>query len=270
MSLDPIRTLIVDDEPTARAAIRSLLADDPELEVVGECNDGGSAVREIGQANPELVFLDVQMPGMDGFRVLERIEEPDRLVVIFVTAYDQYALEAFDVNAVDYLLKPFSDERFRTALSRAKREVVQRRLGLASDRLLNLLESLGRGTTGPVEGTPAGPPNYTRRLVIKTGGRIMILPVRDLDWIEAEGDYVKLHAGKAAHLLRDTMRHLETELDPSRFVRIHRSTIVNVERIKELQPYFRGEYVVVLHDGTNLKLSQGYKERLEGVLGRAF
>jgi len=270
MSADPIRTLIVDDEPAARAALRALLANDPEISVVGEASDGGAALRRIERDSPDLVFLDVQMPGLDGFGVLNGLESPEQLVVVFVTAYDQYALRAFDVHAVDYLLKPFGDERFRAALARAKREVRQRRLGTASDRLVALLDDLGRRGRGGERSEAAPTKGYTRRLVIKSGGRVTVLAVRDIDWIEAEGDYVKLHSGKQAHLLRDTMRHLEAELDPSRFARIHRSTFVNVERIKELQPYFRGEYIVVLQDGTQLKLSRSYKEQLEAALGRSF
>ena len=267
MSAEPIRTLIVDDEPAARAALRTLLGADPDIEVLGECADGASALRRIERDGPDLVFLDIQMPRLDGFTVLQQLEAPELLVVVFVTAFDEYALRAFDVHAVDYLLKPFDDERFRVALGRAKREVRQRRLGVVSDRLLALLDGMARrGAAVPVSAAAGGA--YTRRLVIKTGGRLHILPVRDIDWIEAEGDYAKLHVGKLSHLLRDTMRHLEAELDPTRFVRIHRSTIVNVERIKELQPFFRGEYVVILHDGTSLKLSRSYKRRLEAALGR--
>jgi two-component system, LytTR family, response regulator len=261
-----IRVLIVDDEPAARAAIRTLLAGEPEIEVVGECADGASALEAIGRDDPDLLFLDVQMPEMDGFTLLQRLAPGDLPVVVFVTAYDQYALRAFDVHAVDYLLKPFDDERFHQALARAKQQVRQGRLGALSEQLLALLGSVGRGPPPP----RTGGEGYLKRLVIKSGGRVTILPVRDVDWLEAEGDYVKIHVGRAWHLLRETMKHLEAHFDPARFVRIHRSTIVNVERIKELQPYFRGEYVVILHDGTNLKLSRGYRARLETALGRSF
>ena len=268
MKRDTIRTLIVDDEPAARGALRLLLAEDAEIEIVGEAADGVSAVRRIEKEGPDLIFLDIQMPGLDGFNVLQQLEAPELLVVVFVTAFDQHALKAFEVHAVDYLLKPFNDERFHLALSRAKREVRQRRLGVASDRLVALLEDLGRQKSAPA-GTPP-PQRYLGRLAIKSGGRVTLLSVRDLDWIEAEGDYVRLHAGKVNHLLRETMKRLEAQLDPTRFVRIHRSHIINVERIKELQPYFRGEYVVVLHDGTNLKLARSYKPHLEAALGREF
>jgi two-component system, LytTR family, response regulator len=261
----PIRALIVDDEPAARAAIRGLLADDPDVAVIGECADGRSALDALSADAPDLLFLDVQMPEMDGFTLLGRLD-PERLpVVVFVTAYDQYALRAFDVHALDYLLKPFDDERFRHAVARAKQQVRQGKIGALSGKLLALLEGAARPATAG-----AAPGAYLKRLVIKSGGRVTILAVRDIDWLEADGDYVKIHTGKQWHLLRETMKHLESQFDPSRFVRIHRSTIVNVERIKELQPYFRGEYVVILHDGTSLKLSRGYKEHLEAALGRRF
>ena len=257
----PIRVLIVDDEPAARAAIRTLLADDAEVRVVGECPDGRAALQAIQDDAPDLLFLDVQMPEMDGFALLRALDPADLPVVVFVTAYDQYAVQAFDVHALDYLLKPFDDQRFRVALGRAKRQVRQGTLGALSQQLLALLDG---------GGAAAGDGRYLKRLVIKSGGRVTILGVKDIDWIEAEGDFVKIHAGRAWHLLRETMKRLETQFDPARFVRIHRSTIVNVERIKELQPYFRGEYVVILHDGTSLKLSRGYKDHLEHALGRAF
>lgn len=259
-----IRTLIVDDEPAARAAISSLLADDPEVNLVGECADGRSALRAIRDDAPDLLFLDVQMPEMDGFTLLRELDPADLPIVVFVTAYDQYALRAFEVHALDYLLKPFDDARFREALARAKQQVRQGKLSAISQQLLALLDGAGRPPAAAREG------QYLKRLVIKSGGRVTILAVRDIDWIEAEGDYVKIHAGRAWHLLRETMKHLETHFDPARFVRIHRSTIVNVERIKELQPYFRGEYVVILHDGTSLKLSRGYKDHLEAAVGRTF
>ncbi|HTH66020.1 MAG TPA: LytTR family DNA-binding domain-containing protein [Gemmatimonadales bacterium] len=265
-----IRALIVDDEPAARDAIRSLLTGDRDIHVVGECADGHSALRAIASMAPELLFLDVQMPEMDGFTMLRQLDPARLPVVIFVTAFDQYALRAFDVHATDYLLKPFDDDRFREAVSRAKQSVRAGQLGRLSEALRALLD----GVTSPGTGTPPRAPApggpYLKRLVIKSGGRVTLLNVRDIDWIEAEGDYVKIHVGKAWHLLRETMKRLESQFDPARFVRIHRSTIVNVERIKELQPYFRGEYVVILQDGKSLKLSRGYKEHLESVLGRRF
>jgi two-component system LytT family response regulator len=259
-----LRVVIVDDEPAARAAIRTLLAGDPEVEIAGECADGRSAVDAISDLAPDILLLDVQMPEMDGLAVLRQVESTGLPVVIFVTAYDQYALQAFDVHAVDYLLKPFDDARFRQAVARAKQQARQGKLGALSQQLRALLEGVGEPAAPGAGGT------YLRRLTIKSGGRVTIVPTRDIDWIEAEGDYVKIHAGRAWHLLRETMKHIASQFDPASFVRIHRSTIVNVERIKELQPYFRGEYVVILQDGTKLKLSRGYKEQLETALGRSF
>ncbi len=255
MTESAIRTLIVDDEPAARAAIRALLAHDPKSSWWARRKTEAPPFAPSSATGRSWCLLDIQMPGLDGFRVLQSLETPEQLSVVFVTAYDEYALQAFDVHAVDYLLKPFDDARFRLALTRAKQEVRQRRLGMVSDRLVSLLESLGRRAAESA--TPARSEGYLRRIAIKSGGRVSIVATRDIDWIEAEGDYMRLHLGKASHLVRETMGKMEAGLDPARFVRIHRSTIVNLERIKELQPFFKGEYVAVLHDGTELKLSRG-------------
>lgn len=262
--MHPIRTLIVDDEPAAREGMRHLLDRDPDIVVTGECADGREAAAAIRGATPDLVFLDVQMPELDGFGVLRALA-PERVpAVVFVTAYDQYALQAFDVHAVDYLLKPFTDDRFRQSLDRVKRQIRQGRQGDLSRRLAALLEQYD----GPRE-EGHRPAEYLERLVIKAAGRVTLLRVSDIDWIDAEGDYLRIHVGKTWHLLRETMKRLEAQLDPGRFVRIHRSTIVNLERVKELQPFYRGEFVVVLQHGTTLKLSRGYRNNLEGRLGRA-
>ena len=255
--MSTIRTLIVDDEPAARETIRLLLSGDADIEIVGEAGDGRSALEAIREERPQLVFIDVQMPELDGITVLRQLDPGELPVVVFVTAYDRYAVDAFEVHALDYLLKPFDDARFREALGRAKQRVRQGQLGNLGQELAALLGA-------------AAPGKYLRRLVIKNGGRVTLLGVDEVDWIEADGDYIKVHAGKGWHLLRETMKHIETQFDPSRFVRIHRSTIVNVERIKELQPWFRGEYVVKLADGTSLKLSRGFKPHLEAALGREF
>ena len=257
----PIRTLIVDDEPAARDGIRHLLAADPEIVLAGECSNGREAAAAIRDTAPDLVFLDVQMPGLDGFGVLREVGVDRAPAVVFVTAFDQYALRAFDVHALDYLLKPFTDDRFRQSLERAKQLVRQGRLGDLSRKLAALLDH--------DEPAPARP-RYLDRLVVKSGGKVTLLPVGEIEWIDAEGDYVRIHVGKTWHLLRETMKNLEDQLDSARFVRIHRSTIVNLEKVKELQPFFRGEYVVVLHNGTTLKLSRGYRDNLETRLGRTF
>jgi two-component system LytT family response regulator len=272
--MDRIRTLIVDDEPAARAGIRELLAGDAEVVVAGECTNGREAVAAIHDAAPDLLFLDVQMPELDGFGVLREVGTDGVPSVVFVTAYDQYALRAFEVHALDYLLKPFSDDRFRESLERAKVQVRHGRLGQLSKKLAALLDSYGAApvpATGAASAAPAAEPQpraYLERLVVKSGGKVTLLRVDEIEWIDADGDYARIHVGKAWHLLRETMKRLELQLDPARFVRIHRSTIVNLEKVKELQPFFRGEYVAVLHSGVTLKLSRGYRANLEARLGR--
>lgn len=264
--MERIRALIVDDEPVAREGIRVLLADDPEVEVAGECADGDEAILAIREIDPDLVFLDVQMPETDGFTVIDEIGAENMPVVVFVTAYDQYALRAFDVAALDYLLKPYDDERFAAALGRAKAQIRQREVGQLSRKLIALLEHEAAETTPSPN---AAPQSYLKRVMLKTGGRVIFRKVDEIDYIEAEGDYVRLHMGGESHLLRDTMKRLEQQLDPSRFARTHRSTIVNLDRIKELHPYFHGDYMILLKDATELKLSRSRRADLERRLGRA-
>jgi two-component system LytT family response regulator len=251
-----IRTLIVDDEPLARERVRALLAEETDVEVVGECRDGQEAVEAIRRDAPDLVFLDVQIPEVDGFGVIERVGVDKIPVIVFVTAYDQYALQAFEVHAVDYLLKPFDQDRFQKALARARQSVQLRRGGDVNERLVALLEDLK---------TPQG---HLERLVVKSSGRLFFLRAEEIDWIESSGNYVSLHVGPESHLLRETMNGIETKLDPARFIRIHRTAIVNIDRIRELQPLFHGEYDVVLRTGTTLTLSRGYRDRLQGLLGK--
>ncbi|MGH9766915.1 MAG: LytR/AlgR family response regulator transcription factor [Blastocatellia bacterium] len=253
--MEKIRALIVDDEPLARERIADLLADDAEVEIIGECGDGLAAVAAIENHKPDLIFLDVQMPELDGFGVLEAIEEAP--VIVFVTAYDQYALRAFEVHALDYLLKPFDRERFDKALQRAKHQIARERAGSVNRELVALLADL-KSRPKPLE-----------RLVIKTGGRVFFLRVDEIDWIEAAANYVKLHVGKESHLLRETINGLAAKLDPDKFLRIHRSIIINLERVKELQPWFHGDYVVILQDGTQLTSSRNYREQLRKLLGKS-
>ena len=245
-----IRTVIVDDEQLARERIKRFLDGDPDVEIVGECAEGRDAIAAIKKHKPDLVFLDIQMPEIDGFGVLERLGGGEVPTVVFVTAYDQYAIRAFDVHAVDYLLKPFNRERFRKALKRAKAQVQQRTAGGVDERLLTLLAQV------------RAEQKYLERLVIKSVGRVFFLKTNEIDWIEASGNYVKLHVGNEGHLLRETMSHLEAKLDPDKFMRIHRSTLVNIERIKELQPLFSGDYVVILRNGAQLTLSRSYRDKL--------
>ncbi len=253
-----IRTLVVDDEPIARERIMSLLQQENDVEVVGECSDGVQAVSAIQQQSPDLVFLDVQMPGTDGFGVIQNIGADRMPTVVFVTAYDEYALKAFEVHALDYLLKPFGKDRFQETLKHAREHLDRRRAGDLGRRLLALVQDLKPET------------QRRDRLVVKSGGRVFFLRTDEIDWIEAAGNYVRLHLGEESHLFRETMNGMEGRLDSRRFVRIHRSRIVNTERIKELQPWFNGEYVVILRNGTRLTLSRGYREKLQEQLGRGF
>ena len=256
-----IRTAIVDDEPLARRNIRLLLKDEPQIEIVGEAASGREALVLIRKHSPDLVFLDIQMPEMDGFGVLENIEAEQLPVIVFVTAFDNYALKAFEFHALDYLLKPFDDARFEKALRQAERQIEQRDVKDLSKRLVALLE--GR------EGQPFDAHDkqeYVSRLLIKSAGRVFFLKTDEIDYVQAEDYYVKLQVGRKGHLLRETMNEMEAKLDPSKFLRIHRSTIVNIDRIRELQQHFNGDYIVVLHDGTELKLSRSRREQLQRLL----
>ena len=261
-----IRALIVDDEPLARRTIRDLLAEDPEVAVVGECGGGAEAVEIIRERPPDLLFLDIQMPGVDGFDVLSRIELERVPAVIFVTAYDAYALKAFEVHALDYLLKPFTDERFRAALARAKSQVELREARGLAESLRAFL--LGRASAQEEEASAASgrKGGYLTRFMVKTGGRVIFVNPSDVDWIEADNYYVKLHVGGRAHLLRLSLKELEGRLDPQTFWRTHRSAIINLDRVRELHQHPSGEYVVVLRDGTELKLSRARRERLQEIL----
>lgn len=251
-----IRALIVDDEPLGRERIRSLLREDAEVEVVGECADGRQALAAVERLKPDLLFLDVQMPEMDGFAVLDAMASRHKPAVIFVTAYDRYAVQAFEVHALDYLLKSFDRERFQSAVARAKQEIRRSREGALDERLAGLLEDLESRK------------QRATRVVIKSAGRIFFLPVEEIDWVEAADNYVRIHAGADAHLVRETLQSLEGRLDPAKFLRIHRSTIVNLDRIRELHPLFHGDYAVRLRDGTELTLSRNYREKLGEPLGQ--
>jgi two-component system, LytTR family, response regulator len=254
----PIRVLVVDDEPLAREKIRGMAADDPDLRVVGECTNGAEAIEAVQTLKPDLLLLDVQMPEVGGFAVLEALKDEGLPPVIFITAYDHYAVRAFEFHALDYLLKPFDRERFRAAIDRAKRQIRREKNGGALDeRIIALLEQMREQ------------PRYTERLVVKTGGRVFFLNADEIDWVEAEGNYVSIHAGKKSYLLRETISGLESQLDPRHFVRIHRSAVVNINRIKELQPWSHGEYHVILHDGTQLTLSRSYRDNLQSALGNS-
>ena len=248
--MPPLSVLVVDDEPLARERIRALLDDQPEVKIVGECTGGRAAVKAIQEKRPDLVFLDVQMPGLDGFGVVEQIGGARMPAIVFVTAFDQYALKAFEVHALDYLLKPFDRERFQATLARAREAIRLRAAGAVDQGMAALLESL------------AARRKHAGRLLVKCAGKERLLPVEEVDWFEAAGNYVRIHTRGERLLLRETMANLEVRLDPEQFARIHRSTIVNLKRVKELEPWFHGDYVVRLHDGQKLTLSRGHRARL--------
>ena len=252
----PIKTLIVEDEPLARERLKMYLADEPDVEIIGECADGRQAVSAIRSLDPDLVFLDIQLPELDGFGVVEEVGAERMPVVVFVTAYDQHAMRAFDVYALDYLLKPYKRERLRRAVERARAQVLRGKGEALSEQLISLLESVRPG------------PRHVERLMIKSPGRVYFIRSDEIDWIESEGNYVRIHAGKESHFLRDTLGGMEARLDQQKFVRIHRSTIVNVESIKELQPLFSGDYVVILYAGERLTMSRSHKEKLLSLFGK--
>ena len=245
-----IRVLIVDDEPWARRRIATLLKGESDIDVVGECSDGADAIGKISELSPDLVFLDVQMPNVSGLEVVEAVGPDQMPLVVFATAYDKYAVQAFDADALDYLLKPFDEERFYKALNHARRDLQQERP--SQQTLVSLLDRLRKG--------------YLQRLVVKSGVRIVFLKAAQIDWFEAAGNYVAIHIGRETHLLRTTMNVLEPKLDPQQFARIQRSAIVNLDRIKALQPWKGGEQILVLKDGTELTLGRTFRKNLARLL----
>jgi two-component system, LytTR family, response regulator len=243
-----IRALIVDDEPLARERIRALLANEPDIAVTGECINGAQAVAAIRDTKPDLVFLDVQMPGMGGFDVIRDLPKEQMPLVIFVTAYDQHALKAFEVHALDYLLKPFKQARFKETLQHAREALASRQAAENSQKLLALIN----------RSQPA--PEHLARIPVRNGDRVVFVKTDQVDYIESAGNYVVLHAGKENHVVRETLTALEEKLDPKQFLRISRSTLVNADRIKELQPLFKGEHAVLLHNGKQLTMTRGIRE----------
>jgi two-component system LytT family response regulator len=270
-----IRALIVDDESLAREALLVMLSDDPEMEVIAECRNGKEAADLIRRESPDIVFLDIQMPEMDGFQVIEEVGVEQMPVTVFVTAFDKHALRAFEAHALDYLLKPFDHDRFNTALQRAKTFIRQQKLGEISQSLFAMLEDLNlkpgqfpaetsnRKPESPAHQAPAD------RVVIKAGGRIYFLKTEEIDWVEGAGDYLSLHSGRQTHLIRETMGNFHARLAPQKFLRIHRSKIINIERIKDIQPLFKGEYIITLTSGQRLRSSRGYRRELQSLLDEA-
>jgi two-component system LytT family response regulator len=250
-----IRALVIDDEPLAREMIREMLEGDSDVEIVAECANGTEAVRAINLFAPDLIFLDIQMPELGGFEVLEAVNGSHQPYVIFATAYDRYAVKAFEVHAFDYLLKPFDQERFDAAWQRAKTQIKLDRNEDRDEHILSLLEQLKSG------------PKYLERLVIKSGGRVFFLNIQDIQCIEAQGNYVCVYDTTKHYLLRETISGLEQQLDPRQFLRIHRSAIVKLDKIKEMQPWFHGEYRIILENGKQLTLSRNYRANLQQAVG---
>jgi len=253
-----LRTIIADDEPLARERLRHFLEGEEQVRILAECNTGAEAVSAIEDHDPDLVFLDVQMPDLDGFGVLKKVNGGRSPAVVFVTAFDRYAARAFEEEAVDYVLKPFDRERVHKALERAVEHYQRRRIGEIDDHLDELLE-LARERSGE---------RYPDRLTVRHGGSVTLVRVEDVDWIEAARNYVKIHAGGDCHTMRETLSHLESQLDPEQFLRIHRSTLVNVDRIQRIRPGYGSESVAELRDGTRLVISRACRRgRVREVLG---
>lgn len=255
-----MRVIIVDDEPLARDRLRALLSKESDVQIAAECGDGREAVAAIKREAPDAVFLDIQMPELDGFGVLAQLKGGKVPLVVFVTAFDEFAVKAFEVHAFDYLLKPFDKERLKHTVARLREQLKGSSPADLSEKLSALLETLKHPAAGG--GVPAN-----ERIAVKLDGRVIFVRPGDIDWIEAQDNYVKLHVGREAHLVRDTLANFEARLDTKRFIRIARSTIVNIDRVREMQPMFHGEYVVILHDGSKLTMSRGYRETLQQYLG---
>jgi two-component system LytT family response regulator len=251
-----IHALIVDDEAPARARLRHSLRDEADFEIIGECANGREAIEAIRRDKPDLVFLDIQMPRVTGFDVCAQLNEADIPLpfIIFCTAYDQYALKAFEVHAIDYLLKPFDRERFKLALAQARHQLRRARPGPADHRLAGLLNDLRADV------------KQNDRLVFKQDGRVILVRANAIDWLEADGNYVRIHCGRESHYVRETLASLEVQLPAEEFMRVSRSAIVNLDRIKEFQPLFYGDYAVLLQTGAKLTLSRNYRDRLEKLL----
>lgn len=260
MIMPAIRTVIADDEPLARKKLRLLLGSEPGVQVVAECQDGHQTIGAVRTYKPDLLLIDVRMPDVDGFEVLAKLADDEMPVVIFTTAYDQFAVRAFEAHAMDYLLKPFERERLHQAIERARAELLKSHNRDLTTRILDLLASKPE--------TKVESKQTDDRMVIRAGGKVVFLDLAEVDWIEAAANYVKLNVGKESYLLREGIGRVSERLDPDRFVRIHRSVIVNVRKIKELQPCDSGEYIAVLRNGKELSCSRGYRAELQRLIGR--
>jgi two-component system LytT family response regulator len=267
-----IRTLVVDDEPLARDGVLAMLKNDPEIEVIGTCVDGQAALSAIRAQRPDLVFLDVQMPRRDGFAVLAELKPEERPAIIFVTAYDQYAIRAFEICAIDYLLKPFRDVRFAAALARAKAGIRQARESDMSRKMEQLMEYMreatGKGGAVPAEGSAPTGGEPSDRVVLKTGNDLHFIRTADIIWVESQADFVKVHTTGAAQLVRETLQNLEQRIPAAKFLRIHRSSLVNLDHVKKVTPALYGDYTVLMSDNTVLRLSRKNRGKLKQLISR--
>lgn len=262
--MNKIRALIVDDEPLAREGIAVMLESDPEIEIIGVCSDGQAAVDEIRTKKPDLAFMDVHMPRLDGIKALEKLPIENRPAIIFITAHDKYAVQAFDSCAVDYLLKPFRDDRFRSAVARAKDQIRRVNLGRMHQHAKALYEFFERVSPEPKPAEPAT--NEGDRLVFKISGDFVFLNPEDVVWVEAQGNSVKIGAAGAVHLVRESLQSVEDRLDKARFARVHRSFVVNVKHIRRIVPALYGDYDVLMSDGVKVRLSRSYRDKLKELL----
>jgi two-component system LytT family response regulator len=264
----PLRALVVDDEPLARRGLKLRLADVADIEIVGECHNGREALASIARHTPDLVFLDIQMPGLDGFDVVRELQSDSMPLIVFVTAFDRYAINAFEVHAVDYLLKPVEQPRLEEAVRRARSMVDATKALDHKARLMNLIVSMTGHSESTIESLAEhrGEHRYPARLTIRDGTNVAIVQVRDIEWIDAAGDYMCIHVGHTTHVMRVTMKQLEALLDPASFLRVHRSTLINAEHVVGLAAHDNGEFFVTLSQGARLKVSRGYRDRVARFL----
>lgn len=265
--MTPLRTLIVDDEALARRGLRLRLEKHADVEILGECCNGREALASIPELEPDLVFLDIQMPGFDGFDVVRSLQGDDMPMVVFATAFDQFAVKAFEVHAVDYILKPVDEEPLSRALERARERLVQKHAVSDKEHLLEVISEITGRAPAQMEqwldGNATPPRQYPEKIAIRDGGNTTLVPVRDIDWVDAAGDYMCVHAQGRIHVMRITMKQLEDQLDPALFQRVHRSTIVNLDRVQKISAHMNGEFHLILSDTTRLKMSRGYREKIQ-------
>ena len=267
MNARPLKAIVVDDENLARRGLKIRLDRIGGVDVIGECKNGREAIASISAEQPDVVFLDIQMPGMDGFDVVRELQADTMPMIVFVTAFDHYAVNAFDVHAVDYVLKPVEEDRLCAAITKVREQLEQRQ---ASDRKQQLIELImritGKSETGIDALVDAGGKTFPEKLTVRDGDEIIIVPVAEIDWVDAAGDYMCVHARGETHIMRITMKDLEKQLDPSLFQRIHRSTLININRIVKLISHINGEFFVILESGARLKMSRTYKDKVRQLI----